>query len=170
MSNKKADHVIFRNEKLFCSHCGATQTIPLPMEIAVFAAMGKAFTKSHSKCEKTYQEPVVDGSLSETAKAHFWWNRGEKGISSECIYNTIMGLPKGRWGAMTPSDPDDFRRCYLLLKTVPEWKAKLYLLKPLSETWSNLVDNWDKLTEMLEDLMVKKKDNGMYDFMKKLGC
>jgi hypothetical protein len=42
------------------------------------------------------------------------------------------------------------------------------MLKPASKTWENLVENWDKLTEMLKEQMQTKKPNGMYEFMKQL--
>jgi hypothetical protein len=71
-----------------------------------------------------------------------------------------------------PYDPDDFSRCYKLLEHVPEWKKELDKLKPLCKEWSNLVDNWDKLTEMYEQ---NKKENwenskqiGMFEFMQTL--
>jgi hypothetical protein len=76
-----------------------------------------------------------------------------------------MSFPK-----YPPADPDDFRRCYLLIKAVPQWKERLVELKSLSETWSKLVDNWDKLTEMLEEQMRTRKANGMYELMNSLGC
>lgn len=169
MSKIKTEHVVIRNENLFCMNCGSSQAIPFPMEIPVFAAMGKAFGKSHATCPKTWEPPTPNGQLSELGKANWWMANGERGISSETIWHTITGTPiRSRFGEMPPSDPDDFRRCFLLLKAVPEWKAKLHLLKPLSKTWSNLVDNWDKLTEMLEEQMKTKKANGMYEFMQTL--
>lgn len=169
MAKAKTEHVVFRNQELFCSNCGRSQAIPFPMEIPVFSAMTTAFTKSHSKCEKIWQEPTVDQGKPEILKAHWWMANGERGISSEAMWHAIMGIPNhSKWGNCPPSDPDDFRRCYLLLQTIPEWKEKLDLLRPLSKTWSNLVDNWDKLTEMLEEQLKTRKVNGMYDLMKQL--
>jgi hypothetical protein len=61
-----------------------------------------------------------------------------------------------------------------LLEAVPEWKEKHHLnkLKGLSTTWSNLVDNWDKLTEMFEENRKNKWETsdkiGMYEFMQTL--
>ena len=71
-----------------------------------------------------------------------------------------------------PHDPDDFRRCYLLLKAVPEWKKDLHKLKGLSPAWSNLVDHWNELTEMFErnerEDWKNHKKIGMYELMQKL--
>ena len=45
-------------------------------------------------------------------------------------------------------------------------------LKKLSEPWNNLVDNWDKLTEMYEQNVKENWKNskaiGMYEFMQTL--
>lgn len=68
-----------------------------------------------------------------------------------------------------PHDPDDFRRCYMLLFMVPEWKELLHEIKGESDVWEKLIDNWDQLTTMLEEQLAGKRNN-MYQFMKKLGC
>ena len=106
--------------------------------------------------------------------ASVWLQKGEKGISSEVIFGAISGLWLSNW-RMTPSDPDDFRRCYLLIKQVPEWKKELWRVAEISSAWENVVENWDKLCEMLEDQLNREKEgrskaNGMYEFMKSLGC
>ena len=67
-----------------------------------------------------------------------------------------------------PHDPDDFKRCYKLLKQIPEWRKRLDELKPLSKEWHGLVTNWDKLEEMLLDQLSTSRANGMYDFMKSI--
>lgn len=43
-------------------------------------------------------------------------------------------------------------------------------LRTLSLVWEKLADNWDKLTEMLEEQLQTKKANGMYELMKQIGC
>lgn len=118
---------------------------------------------------------MVDQSLSERDKA-LWWKddkNGEHGMSSivlwERLFYPIDSNERNRLNRYHPSDPDDFRRCYLLLETVPEWKEKLHLLKDLSPVWSNLVDNWAELTRLLLEQMAGKKNN-MYEFMQTLGC
>jgi len=54
------EHVSFRKGSLFCSHCGRKQRVFYPVEIGVFAAMCRAFSKSHAHCGKTWQEPTPD--------------------------------------------------------------------------------------------------------------
>lgn len=170
MGKSKTDHVVIRNQKIFCSHCGREQVVPYPIEIPVFIAMGKAFSKSHANCQKVWTQPVVNPELSEAKKAIFWWEHGEHGSSSEFMHGILSGLSKNVYDGSYPHDPSDFKRCHGLLEMVPEWRLKLDMLKSASPTWNNLIDNWPKLTEMLLDQMETKKDNGMYDFMKTLGC
>ena len=191
MPKKKQSHTGFRNGALFCFNCGGHYEMQLPQPVRFMADIMKDFEKNHNNCPKTWQPPVVDQSLSEGQKAVWWATgmNGERGTSSECVFFHIamsaitnMGFPdfklkeyirsfSASWKSH-PSDPDDFRRCYLLLETVPEWKEKLLLMKPVSEVWSKLVDHWGELTEMLETAM--KTESGkaikMHNLMKKLGC
>lgn len=106
----------------------------------------------------------VSSSFFITPNAQKWLKYGEKGISSRAIFGAITGLWLD-YDNCTPSDPSDFNRCYKLIKEVPEWKEELHKVSLISKEWKNVVDNWDKLSEMLE-----KKDDGMYSFMKTLGC
>lgn len=163
------DHVIFRNNQLFCSNCGSYQAVPFPIAIPLFTVLNTEFIKMHNACPKTWVQPIVNPGLSVAQKADWWLINGERGISSETMFEALSGRVIAN-RRDTPSDPSDFRRCYQLLQAVPEWKLQLDLLRPLSKSWSNLVDNWDKLSEMLEEQMQTKKANGMYEFMKSLGC
>jgi hypothetical protein len=169
MRKSNIDHVVFRNNQLFCSNCGSYQAVPFPIAIPLFTALNTAFIKMHKSCPKTWEQPTVNSDLSVKQKADWWLQNGERGISSETMFEALSGRLIGARG-WTPSDPDDFRRCYLLLQAVPEWKSQLDMLRPLSTAWSNLVDNWDKLTVMLEEQIQTKKPNGMYQLMKTLGC
>lgn len=165
------DHVIIRNESLFCSHCGRKQGVSYPIQIDVFAAMAKAFSKSHATCEKTWQEPTPDEAVTEVVNMRKWMSEGEHGISAKTMYSVLSGNPilsPNRYGF--PHDPDDFRRCYLLLKFVPSWRNRIPEMASVSPIWAALAKNWDKLTEMLEAGMKTGKAPEMYDFMKTLGC
>jgi hypothetical protein len=110
--------------------------------------------------------------IPETAQE--WLLKGDRGISSETIFGAITGLWINQ-RKYPPSDPSDFYRCYKLLKQVPEWKGELSKVAELSKTWKNVIENWDELTELLEE-QIEWRDkgisssNGMYDFMKRLGC
>lgn len=164
-------HTTIRNEKLFCMNCGGEYRLTYPDDMIIVAEKTYAFNQLHHDCEKTWTQPEVDKSESLENKMVFWLTKGERGMSSEVMFEKFSGTKIRREQAQYyPSDPSDFKRCHLLLETIPEWKSRINELKELSETWSNLVDNWDKLTELLLEQMKTGEANGMYELMKKLGC
>lgn len=171
----KTDHCVMRNGKPFCENCGGTYDLRLPMPAETLPKVLNAFIALHKFCtEKTWVEPVADQSGTVRDKALFWLTNGRRGISSETMFNVFAekeGIAPivSRWPGSHPHDPDDFNRCHLLLETVPEWRERLDELRVLGDPWPALVENWDKLTEMLED-NIKNGANGMYEFMKELGC
>lgn len=174
MATKKQSHVGFRNGDLFCFNCGTLYKMNLPQPVTMAAALMKQFDKDHKNCTKTWSEPVAETNGKSLEQNMEWWlMNGEHGMSSETMFYHLSGRRIGRHET-TPSDPDDFKRCYLLLKAIPQWKSELHKLKSVSKTWSNLVDNWDKLTEMYEQNVREGwknyKEIGMYEFMKSLGC
>ncbi len=171
MANK--EHTGFRNGDMFCFNCGDSHKMVLPMELGKYSELLVSFGKRHKKCPKTWEEPKIEDSGAKTVddKMKWWIDNGEHGTSSKTMYSVMSGQAiTSERNFSHPCDPDDFRRCYLLLKAIPEFKKALWRMKIVSETWVNLVDNWDKLTEMLEEQMTTKKANGMYEFMKTLGC
>lgn len=145
-----------------------------PQPVTMASALMMQFAEDHANCKKTWQEPKPETEgKTELDNAKWWAENGERGLSSMTIFDTLskhLHISKFNERPTHPCDPSDFRRCYLLIKAVPQWEDKLHLLKPLSPVWSNIVDNWAKLTEMLEEQMVTHKPNGMYEFMETLGC
>ena len=101
-----------------------------------------------------------------------WLKNGEIGQSSKTIYSVLSSSPLLHPDQYThPLDTADFRRCYLLLERIPEWRPRIQEMGQVSETWQNLADNWDKLTTMFLRLMATDgSERKMYDFMKELGC
>lgn len=168
--SQKEEHCTIKNGDLLCTHCGGGFHIAYPIDPRMLSGIIKAFREIHITCEKTWVPPVVDQSLTEKEKANWWLMFGERGVSSETIFQTIFGGQILQRGGCHPLDPDDFRRCYLLLQAIPEWKSKLHLMKVVSPVWEKLVDNWDVLTEMLEEQLATGKANGMYEKMKSLGA
>lgn len=160
----------FRNQKLFCLNCGGEFAISYPLGINELNKKIKAFDALHKSCPQTWSEPVADQGKSIQERALWWKENGHVGMSSNTMWHCFMGLTVNF--PRHPSDPDDFSRCYKLLEAVPEWRLELDKLKPLSTAWSNLVGNWDKLTEMYEANVKNdwrtSKEIGMYEFMKTL--
>ena len=163
---QKVEHTTIRNENMFCLNCGGQHNLIMPLPVEEMLQKMDAFNTLHKDCLQTWKEPVVDQRKSIQEKAMFWLSNGEIGNSSKTMFNCLIGYRN--FSVNHPYDPDDFSRCYKLLEAVPEWKTHLHKLKPLSKAWSNLVDNWDKLTEYYEDMQKVKKANGMYEFMKTL--
>lgn len=159
-----------RNSNLFCLNCGGEHRIDYPITPDKLSELVEAFNVLHKDCVQTWTEPKYNNSDDIYKRAMRWIAVGEKGMSSEAMWGCFMGsgVPK----TAHPYDPDDFKRCYKLLEAVPEWKSEMHKLKSLSREWSNLVDNWDKLTEMFERNVREDwknyKEIGMYEFMQTL--
>lgn len=171
---KNVSHCIIKNESLFCTHCGFMEPLALPMETMTFIEKSASFLEAHENCIPTYKEPSCEDGKSVEERMNWWLEYGERGISSETIFSIMSGKDirhsRGReYGH--PYDSDDFSRCYKLLKLIPEWRS-LDKMKTVSKEWSNLVDNWDKLTEMFEENertnWVNSEKIGMYYFMRKI--
>jgi hypothetical protein len=123
------------------------------------------FCEEHKDCEKVWKQPEPDMTLSIPERAKWWTIHGEHGTSSKTIWNVLaqdtMGdtkfdhehlekvlIPPSQYGH--PYDADDFKRCYLLLKAIPEWRERLHEMKKWSPVWSKLVNNWGYLTNYYE--------------------
>jgi hypothetical protein len=159
-------HTTIRNEDFFCFNCGGKHPIQMPIPIDEMTKKIDAFNVLHADCKKTWTEPVADQEKPTREKALFWYNHGHVGMSSKTMFHCLMGHED--FEINHPHDPDDFSRCYKLLEQVPEWKNELHKLKPLSKQWSNLVDNWPKLTELYEFMCSENVNVGMYEFMQTL--
>ena len=93
-----------------------------------------------------------------------WFATGERGLSSETIARHLIGQPhtgrKSFNGIYTPSDPADFRRCMLLVESLPEPSAAIEQCRSLSKKWTCLVDDWAAITETLKREMADKALKG----------
>lgn len=177
---KEKEHTGFRNRNLFCFYCGGHFIMPkVPIPVTEMISTMKSFSSLHKKCLPVWKAPDPDLTKPLIDRIGWWTVHGEQGLSSQTIWCALAQgnlldyeyakdvlIPPSRY--VHPSDPDDFRRCYLLLKAIPEWKSDLHKLKMLSPIWSRLVDNWDNLTNLLEEQMVTGKQNGMYELMESL--
>lgn len=148
MAKATVEHTTIRNQKLFCLNCGGSHPLKFPMPISDMPKKVTAFNELHKDCEKTWTEPTADLSTNVESRAAWWFINGERGNSSEFMWSVFTGTSKK--DVCYPHDPADFNRCYKLLQAIPEWKTRLKELKRYGLQWSNLVDNWDKLTEMFE--------------------
>jgi len=172
MKTQEIKHTTIRNEKLFCMNCGGEHALFYPIKIDDMTEKIESFNKLHKDCQKTWTEPQANQNKDIQERAMWWINNGETGSSSKTMWNCFLG--NTNFSINHPYDPDDFKRCYKLLQAIPEWKTSQYMnkLSQLSTPWKNLVENWDKLTEMYEQNVKEEWKNykkiGMYEFMKTL--
>lgn len=115
---------------------------------------------------------VLDKTIDRVMK---WLLAGNTGRSSMCMltniysHETVKNLNLHE-AVVHPYDCGDFRRCYLLLEAVPEFREHLPIMRKVSPYWEVLVDNWDELETLLKaDLAAQKKGSRiLYDKMKEL--
>lgn len=103
---------------------------------------------------------MSDMKLSENAI--MWLANGERGISSETIFETITGVKTVRTMKSHPHDPADFMRCLKLLDACPEFKPLLCKMKGVSPVWRALVDRWDEIQNVFETEVPNWKESGWW--------
>lgn len=81
-----------------------------------------------------------------------WLGSGERGGSSEAIFAKLHGGIEMPIGDSHPLDPADFRRCLLLLETVPAFASRFCdgAMRDVSPEWARLSAAWDELKETFE--------------------
>ena len=163
----KVEHTTIRNNELFCSRCGGKYPLKMPIPVDKMASKIESFNELHADCEQTYVKPTVDLKDSIEERMEWWLKNGERGSSSEVMFQVFSGKMIGLVGFPHPYDPADLHRCYLLLETIPEWKMEMDKLR-ISRVWNNLVDNWSKLMALLEEQIRTDKANGLYELMQEL--
>lgn len=96
------------------------------------------------QAERRAKEQTAGAGLSEAAQR--WFGSGERGVSSNTIFTRLTGVDALRGSAPDhPYDPDDFRRCRLLLEQCPELAEWLPEMAGASKAWTGLVENWDAI-------------------------
>ena len=81
-----------------------------------------------------------------------WLAHGERGISSETIFSVLTGIDVLRgWRKSHPYDPDDLRRCRILLEKCPELQKDFHKMSKVSNTWEILVKNWDAICKTMDE-------------------
>ena len=96
----------------------------------------------------TLARPILERAVA-------WLRWGEVGISSKTIWDCLA--PKecrlqpfskrclDDFGPDIPCDFGDFRRCWLLLQLIPEWRSRLHEVAERHPRWHRLVEHWDEL-------------------------
>lgn len=138
----EVNHTTFRNDKLFCTHCGGELSLVYPISVTDMVSKTESFNKSHKNCKPTWTEPKANPQLNIKERIYFWHKHGEQGMSSMAMFQRMSGMQLfQRPFSNHPLDPDDFKRCYKLLETIPEWKKQLHIMRNVSDVWDRLIDN-----------------------------
>lgn len=107
-------------------------------------------------------------------KPEQWIIEGEVGTSSRTIWAVMMSIVteprRCNQHYDIPHDPDDFSRCYKLIKLFPEWKERLQEVSTVFPKWIPYIREWDKLSKLYLKCVKDwhKHWNEMYDFMREL--
>lgn len=96
-------------------------------------------------------QAVTSASPGLSANAAQWLANGERGMSSEALFFRLTGMDGSGFDRTAhPYDPDDFRRCRLMLEACPELLIKLQDAADLSPQWAALIDCWATLYETMD--------------------
>jgi len=143
-----------------CTRCGDGLVMEIPQRLEVVTAALKAFVKAHAHCQPgLFTEPIVNLSA--------WPDSRDTGVSSATIYYVFTGR-KVYDNFDVPHDPDDFGRCYRLLKLIPAWQSRFFHVSRKFPAWLPFVREWTKLTVMYEEALRTNDGKPLYDFMQTL--
>lgn len=102
-----------------------------------------------------------------------WLARGERGLSSNAIFEHLTGLPcnGSGWGPPSrniPHDPADVRRCRQLLDAVPEFKLRFAEMAQCGPQWAKLVEHWERICALIDEERHTGHATKAYDLMQEL--
>jgi hypothetical protein len=163
---KGAEHCVMGGAGVRCLNCGEEQAIPYPCALQIAAAVCETFEKMHRQCKPS----EAGAARFKYADVGAWLASWDTGISSKTIYHVLRGTPwSGPFRPDVPHDPDDFGRCYRLLKVAPpEWRANLARVAERFPAWAPLVARWDDLTRLYEEEEPTGKAPKLYALMREL--
>lgn len=100
-----------------------------------------------------------------------WIIEGEVGTSSKTMWLALMGIvtrPRrlDSFEVGIPHDPDDFRRCLLLIEAVPEWEGQLQKVADVFPAWQPYIREWQTMKRLYQEESPYGKCPRLYDFMK----
>ena len=151
-----------------CGKCGHEWAIGFaPLPVAVFVKVGK-MPCPNCRTKKIFIGPLAKSTPEGEVMA--WLHNGDTGISSKTIWSVLTGHPitNPNWHSDVPHDPDDFGRCYRLLKIMPSWRDRLPEVAAKFPAWKPLVEAWGELTALYETELPKRNCPKLYKRMQEL--
>jgi len=100
-------------------------------------------------------------------RARWWRERGETGLSSLTIWAALAGsITKD---PSYPYDPDDYRRCKLLLDLIPEWRTRLCEVTKRFPWFLPFESRWDEFDRLYTEEAPSGTAPKLYDLMQIAG-
>lgn len=100
-------------------------------------------------CEELKKQAANAKQNGLSEQASDWLLRGERGSSSETMFAVLTNSSKEHKRAH-PHDPDDLRRCRLLLEQVPELASRIGAMATVSKEWAALIAQWDEICNVMD--------------------
>jgi hypothetical protein len=126
--------------------------------LGVTFAFGPADQMEALKATRADAETKHQGAMFPQLSpgAQRWLASGQRGMSSEALFtrlsgvNCTSGASDGVARVDHPYDPDDFRRCRLMLEACPELEANLNEAAGMSQQWAALIQVWGTLCDSMD--------------------
>lgn len=136
-------------QNLRCPNCGSDQI-----------SLGLGLTSEENAAR------IKNGTIRD--RALNWSANGETGLSSLAIFRHFLGIEDP--APSHPHDPDDLRRCLLLLEHVPEWKPRMHEIASASPAWARIAPKWEELTRLFSEETSRGKGSAprTYDLLQSL--
>lgn len=153
-----------------CGHVFEAEVVDAP--IAVTLASMKAVRCP--RCGAGSNEIGIGGGYDDAPpltasvmdRAAWWRKRGEIGTSSLTIWCFFTEGRNPHRDFNWPLDPDDYRRCKLLLDLIPEWRENLGKIETRFAWFKPFADRWADFETLWAEEAPKKSCSKLYDAMK----
>jgi hypothetical protein len=97
-----------------------------------------------------------------------WLKGTDTGVSSKTIYSVLSGINFYLRDTDVPHDPDDFGRCYRLLKRFPGWRERMGDVAEKFPAWKPFVREWGAMTDLYEQEFPTGQAPLLYAMMQKI--